>query len=377
MSGLTAVMVAPVSTTISQRTSFRPPSTSTCKNIGALPLAVTDLRPPNTGVNKFSGYIVYSPASRCCFCCCCYCGQVWPCATPNTISLILRHVKLEREFSRQYVKVLTASGIVHIVLRIILVFQPVLVGFAIEKINWRAWSIQEMACSDVARLPTSRIGFNPQLGHSWIIARGNRDGRCRWSAGFIGELPFTPPFHSGAAQYSPHFTLTVSQYKTLKRGIALLNWLSILHGGGGKREIPDKTRRPMASSVTIPTSDNPGVTQLGIKPGSRTLAALPLLQEILWEEVRCSVSAYSGSQGPVFGHGVLERVWRERSARNSQRSEATPPVNNSFLSLSWHAGCRGHPKAIPLKTVKYTSGEPLAQGTSITSAPSRELAPRC
>ncbi|KAJ8898253.1 hypothetical protein PR048_003613 [Dryococelus australis] len=35
-----------------------------------------------------------------------------------------------------------------------------------------------------------------------IFACGNRDGRCRWSAGFLGDLPFPPPFHSGAAPYS-------------------------------------------------------------------------------------------------------------------------------------------------------------------------------
>ncbi|KAJ8870877.1 hypothetical protein PR048_027178 [Dryococelus australis] len=37
--------------------------------------------------------------------------------------------------------------------------------------------------------------------------------------------------------------------------------------GRGKREIPEKTRRPTASSGTIPTSENP-VTQPGIEPGS-------------------------------------------------------------------------------------------------------------
>ncbi|KAJ8884314.1 hypothetical protein PR048_016171 [Dryococelus australis] len=31
----------------------------------------------------------------------------------------------------------------------------------------------------------------------------NRAGRCHWSAGFLGDLPFLPPFHSGAAPYSP------------------------------------------------------------------------------------------------------------------------------------------------------------------------------
>ncbi|KAJ8896886.1 hypothetical protein PR048_002232 [Dryococelus australis] len=30
------------------------------------------------------------------------------------------------------------------------------------------------------------------------IACGNRAARCRWSAGFLGDLPFPPPLHSGA-----------------------------------------------------------------------------------------------------------------------------------------------------------------------------------
>ncbi|KAJ8874298.1 hypothetical protein PR048_025144 [Dryococelus australis] len=36
--------------------------------------------------------------------------------------------------------------------------------------------------------------------------------------------------------------------------------------GGGEQEIPEKTRRPTASSGTIPTCENP-VTRLGIEPG--------------------------------------------------------------------------------------------------------------
>ncbi|KAJ8865940.1 hypothetical protein PR048_033463 [Dryococelus australis] len=38
--------------------------------------------------------------------------------------------------------------------------------------------------------------------------------------------------------------------------------------GEGKLEIPEKTRRPAASSGTIPTRENPGVTPPGIEPGS-------------------------------------------------------------------------------------------------------------
>ncbi|KAJ8873665.1 hypothetical protein PR048_024495 [Dryococelus australis] len=50
-----------------------------------------------------------------------------------------------------------------------------------------------------------RSGFNPRLVHSGFSC-GNRAGRCRSSAGFVGDLPFPPPFHSGAAPYSPQLT---------------------------------------------------------------------------------------------------------------------------------------------------------------------------
>ncbi|KAJ8869796.1 hypothetical protein PR048_028804 [Dryococelus australis] len=66
-----------------------------------------------------------------------------------------------------------------------------------------------------ASLPPRRTGFNTGPGHSRIFARGYRAGRCRWSAGFLGVFLF-PPLHSGAAPFSPHFTLTSSKPSLLK-----------------------------------------------------------------------------------------------------------------------------------------------------------------
>ncbi|KAJ8893447.1 hypothetical protein PR048_006045 [Dryococelus australis] len=42
------------------------------------------------------------------------------------------------------------------------------------------------------------------------LSLGYRTGRCRWSAGFLGNLPFPPPLQFGAAPYSPRFTLISS-----------------------------------------------------------------------------------------------------------------------------------------------------------------------
>ncbi|KAJ8897550.1 hypothetical protein PR048_002899 [Dryococelus australis] len=51
--------------------------------------------------------------------------------------------------------------------------------------------------------PTKANRVQSPAGHSRFFACENRAGRCRWSAGFLGDLPFPPPFHSSAAPYSP------------------------------------------------------------------------------------------------------------------------------------------------------------------------------
>ncbi|KAJ8881144.1 hypothetical protein PR048_017617 [Dryococelus australis] len=58
-----------------------------------------------------------------------------------------------------------------------------------------------------SRLPPGRIGFDSRRGRSRTFARGNRAGRCRWSAGFLRDIQSPQPFSSGTAPYSPHFTL--------------------------------------------------------------------------------------------------------------------------------------------------------------------------
>ncbi|KAJ8866337.1 hypothetical protein PR048_032180 [Dryococelus australis] len=57
-----------------------------------------------------------------------------------------------------------------------------------------------------------RIRFDSRRGLAQISACGNRAGRWRWSAGFLGELPFPPPLHSSAASYTQ---LTSSSFVSL------------------------------------------------------------------------------------------------------------------------------------------------------------------
>ncbi|KAJ8873372.1 hypothetical protein PR048_027008 [Dryococelus australis] len=49
-----------------------------------------------------------------------------------------------------------------------------------------------------------------------IFAFGNRAGRSRWSAAFLGDLPFPLPFLSGAAPYSPQSPSAALKTSTLK-----------------------------------------------------------------------------------------------------------------------------------------------------------------
>ncbi|KAJ8874023.1 hypothetical protein PR048_024863 [Dryococelus australis] len=56
---------------------------------------------------------------------------------------------------------------------------------------------------ELVRLRTRRGRFR-------IFALGDRAGRCRWSPGFLGDLPFPSALHSGVASCTPCLTLTDS-----------------------------------------------------------------------------------------------------------------------------------------------------------------------
>ncbi|KAJ8866448.1 hypothetical protein PR048_032291 [Dryococelus australis] len=66
----------------------------------------------------------------------------------------------------------------------------------------RAPVAEQLDCSP----PKSDWVRSPAGSLPRIFASGNHAGRCHWSAGFLGDLPFPPPSHSGASTFSPHFT---------------------------------------------------------------------------------------------------------------------------------------------------------------------------
>ncbi|KAJ8877643.1 hypothetical protein PR048_022098 [Dryococelus australis] len=83
-------------------------------------------------------------------------------------------------------------------------------------------------------LGVADLVFQPS-GSLRIFGSGNRAGRYRLSVGFLRDLPFPPPFHSGAAPFSPHITLIDSQDLAVKGHPNLSAQLSIYFrkkGGG-------------------------------------------------------------------------------------------------------------------------------------------------
>ncbi|KAJ8897649.1 hypothetical protein PR048_002998, partial [Dryococelus australis] len=97
--------------------------------------------------------------------------------------------------------------------------------------------------------------------------------------------------------------------------------------GGGKRKIPEKIRRPTASSGTIPTSENP-VTRPGIEPGSPWRETSVLIAQPPW---------------PPMASGNLPygRYTRSNVAFNTGRSftflspHPPPPHHNKVFLISW------------------------------------------
>ncbi|KAJ8870534.1 hypothetical protein PR048_029557 [Dryococelus australis] len=103
-----------------------------------------------------------------------------------------------------------------------------------------------MTCFVVSQ---TRSGFNSRPGSLLIYARVNRVGRCRWSAGFLGDLPFPSHFHSVAAPNSPHFTLIGSQDLDIKSRLNLYTFNSIAYYNWDVRPTNDARLQSRASFV--------------------------------------------------------------------------------------------------------------------------------
>ncbi|KAJ8882920.1 hypothetical protein PR048_014759 [Dryococelus australis] len=71
--------------------------------------------------------------------------------------------------------------------------------------------------SQTARLPPSRTGFDTRRVRSWIFARGNRAGQCRWLASFLRDIPYPPPLYNPALLHTHLASPSGSQGLDVKR----------------------------------------------------------------------------------------------------------------------------------------------------------------
>ncbi|KAJ8890578.1 hypothetical protein PR048_010087 [Dryococelus australis] len=89
-----------------------------------------------------------------------------------------------------------------------------------------------------------RTGFDSRRGRSWILARGNRVGRCRWSTGYLGDLPFLSPLHSRI--YLTLFTVIGSQDLD---SISMIEASMERHRNGGAEETGDPRENPLTNGI--------------------------------------------------------------------------------------------------------------------------------
>ncbi|KAJ8892300.1 hypothetical protein PR048_004880 [Dryococelus australis] len=181
----------------------------------------------------------------------------------------------------------------------------------------REWELERVIIVKLGRSPPTKanwVRFRPTSLPNFF-AGGNRAGRCNWSAGFLDDLPFPPPFHYGAAQYSTRFTLIGCQDPVVKS-------CSNLYSTPNFRA----TRPPAASFGTIPKCDNARVTRPRREPGSpwweaSRLTAQPLRPRLRRDGPR-PVSPAVGVRTSLYCE-VANNARRWRQASDATRRATT------------------------------------------------------
>ncbi|KAJ8874600.1 hypothetical protein PR048_025466 [Dryococelus australis] len=111
---------------------------------------------------------------------------------------------------------------------------------------------ERLACSP----PPRRTGLDPRPGHFRIFAWGNRAGRCRWSAGFIDDLQFTPPLSFRRCSILNSIALIDSQDLAVKSRqnlfieVEMEQVRNVRAEGNGNAQ--KKTRQPSATPAMSP-----------------------------------------------------------------------------------------------------------------------------
>ncbi|KAJ8878333.1 hypothetical protein PR048_018910 [Dryococelus australis] len=134
----------------------------------------------------------------------------------------------------------------------------------------------------VVRLLTSRLGEPVSIPGG--VATGFSRGGIVLVGGFSQRSPISHALTFRRCSILTSITLISSQDLDVKsrRDLLTLSFRAAPEcKGGGKRDIPEKTRRPAASSGMIPICENPGVTSPGIELGSPRREAI--CKKTKWE----------------------------------------------------------------------------------------------
>ncbi|KAJ8866332.1 hypothetical protein PR048_032175 [Dryococelus australis] len=135
---------------------------------------------------------------------------------------------------------------------------------------------QSLYESRSCRVYTSRLPPDSITGDiaPQIFTCENHSGGWRWSAGFIGDLPFAPPLRPDAAPYLVSHPSALNNSMITAAQISPLALVSAIpvHAGiqrWGKREIPEKPAYQRHSQARFPrTKNEPGATLPRIEPVS-------------------------------------------------------------------------------------------------------------
>ncbi|KAJ8895331.1 hypothetical protein PR048_000657 [Dryococelus australis] len=189
--------------------------------------------------------------------------------------------------------------------------RPVSLGPAVARGLW-AWLHLLRAGAVHALLARHHLDVASPLPETCETGKGRQDERRPTGVYIRRALPRTcsPP--------PPQIARSQEVAATLSRG----SWRTRFGGdlyGAGKREIPEKTRRPTASSSTIPTCENP-VTRPGIEPGSPWWEASVLIAQPQWPR---------GVGGSTHLAAVSRCTPGSRRACTDPRSPTVPPRSPS------------------------------------------------
>ncbi|KAJ8894495.1 hypothetical protein PR048_007149 [Dryococelus australis] len=189
-------------------------------------------------------------------------------------------------------------------------------------------------------------GFYSRRGRTRIFAGGNRAGRCRWSAGFLGDLPFLPTLLSGAAPHSSRFTLIGSQELDVESGPNLfthsLNPRLVLRITGMSNPL-QSARNDSDFLVPVPIADKGGGGMAGCGALKDALISSKCIRYNSRNDLVDSPSVNVTSKSyPVWGW-VRASTWRLRTGSPRLRRTGftpRPDHSRSFAIGNFAGGCR-------------------------------------